>query len=115
MAVSSYGADTRSSGVVKITQDLTVSLTGKHVLMVDDIIDTGLTASFLMRHLGAHQPASLKLCALLSKQERREQAVNIDYLGFEIPNAFVVGYGLDSDERYRNLSYVGVLDAEPQD
>jgi hypoxanthine phosphoribosyltransferase len=113
MAVSSYGADTRSSGVVKITQDLTVSLSGRHVLMVDDIIDTGLTASFLMRHLGGHQPASLKLCALLSKQERREQAVSIDYLGFEIPNHFVVGYGLDFEERYRNLGYVGILDSEP--
>jgi hypoxanthine phosphoribosyltransferase len=109
MAISSYGASTDSSGVVRILKDLDESIEGRNVLVVEDIIDSGLTLSYLKRTLGARHPASLEVCALLTKPERREVEVPVRYIGFEIPNRFVVGYGLDFAERYRNLRYVGVL------
>jgi hypoxanthine phosphoribosyltransferase len=109
MAISSYGASTDSSGVVRILKDLDESIEGRNVLVVEDIIDSGLTLSYLKRTLGARRPASLEVCALLTKPERREVEVPVRYIGFEIPNRFVVGYGLDFAERYRNLRYVGVL------
>jgi hypoxanthine phosphoribosyltransferase len=110
MAISSYGASTDSSGVVRILKDLDINIEGRHVLVVEDIIDSGLTLSYLMRNLEARQPASLEVCALMTKPERREIDVPVRYIGFEIPNRFVIGYGLDFGERYRNLPYVGVLD-----
>ena len=109
MAISSYGASTDSSGVVRILKDLDESIEGRNVLVVEDIIDSGLTLSYLKRTLSARKPASLEICALLTKPERREVEVPVRYTGFEIPNRFVVGYGLDFAERYRNLRYVGVL------
>jgi hypoxanthine phosphoribosyltransferase len=109
MAISSYGASTDSSGVVRILKDLDESIEGRNVLVVEDIIDSGLTLSYLKRTLSARRPASLEVCALLTKPERREVDVPVRYIGFEIPNRFVVGYGLDFAERYRNLRYVGVL------
>jgi hypoxanthine phosphoribosyltransferase len=109
MAISSYGAETDSSGVVRILKDLDIPLQDRHVLVVEDIIDSGLTLSYLMRNLRAREPASLEVCALLTKPSRREIDVPVRYVGFEIPNKFVVGYGLDYGERYRNLRYVGVL------
>jgi hypoxanthine phosphoribosyltransferase len=112
MAISSYGASTDSSGVVRILKDLDTSIEGRHVLVVEDIIDSGLTLSYLMRNLRARNPASLEVFALLTKPERREIDVPVRYIGFEIPNRFVVGYGLDFAERYRNLRYVGVLSNE---
>ena len=110
MAISSYGASTDSSGVVRILKDLDINIEGRDVLVVEDIIDSGLTLSYLMRNLEAREPASLEICALLTKPERREIDVPVRYTGFEIPNRFVIGYGLDFAERYRNLPYVGVLD-----
>ena len=112
MAISSYGAATDSSGVVRILKDLDINIEGRDVLVVEDIIDSGLTLSYLMRNLEAREPASLEVCALLTKPERREIDVPVRYIGFEIPNRFVIGYGLDFAERYRNLPYVGVLDSE---
>jgi hypoxanthine phosphoribosyltransferase len=112
MAISSYGEGTDSSGVVRILKDLDSNITGRHVLVLEDIIDTGLTLSYLMRNLGAREPASLEVCALLVKHGRRETDVPVKYVGFEIPNRFVVGYGLDFAERYRNLPHVAVLDVE---
>ena len=112
MAISSYGASTDSSGVVRILKDLDINIDGRHVLVVEDIIDSGLTLSYLMRNLEAREPASLEICALLTKPDRREMDVPVRYIGFEIPNEFVIGYGLDYAERYRNLPYVGVLDPE---
>ena len=109
MAISSYGAATDSSGVVRILKDLDVNIAGRDVLVVEDIIDSGLTLSYLMRNLKARRPGSLELCALLTKPERREIDVPVRYVGFEIPNKFVIGYGLDFAERYRNLPYIGVL------
>ena len=110
MAISSYAGATDSSGVVRILKDLDMNIEGRHVLVVEDIIDSGLTLSYLMRNLESREPASLEICALLTKPERREIDVPVRYVGFEIPNRFVVGYGLDFDEKYRNLPYVGVLD-----
>ena len=110
MAISSYGAGIDSSGVVRILKDLDTSVEGRNVLVVEDIIDSGLTLSYLMRNLEAREPASLAVCALMTKPERREIDVPVRYVGFEIPNRFVIGYGLDFAERYRNLPYVGVLD-----
>jgi hypoxanthine phosphoribosyltransferase len=110
MAISSYGASTDSSGVVRILKDLDINIEGRHVLVVEDIIDSGLTLSYLVRNLEARAPASLEVCALLTKPERREIDVPVRYTGFEIPNRFVIGYGLDFAERYRNLPYVGVID-----
>ena len=112
MAISSYGAATDSSGVVRILKDLDINIAGRDVLVVEDIIDSGLTLSYLMRNLEAREPASLEICALLTKPERREIDVSVRYVGFEIPNRFVIGYGLDFAERYRNLPYVGVLDPD---
>jgi hypoxanthine phosphoribosyltransferase len=109
MAISSYGAATDSSGVVRILKDLDINIAGRDVLVVEDIIDSGLTLSYLMRNLRARKPASLEICALLTKPERREIDVPVRYIGFEIPNRFVIGYGLDFAERYRNLPYVAVL------
>jgi hypoxanthine phosphoribosyltransferase len=110
MAISSYGDATDSSGIVRILKDLDISIEGREVLVVEDIIDSGLTLSYLMRNLESREPASLEVCALLTKPSRREIDVPVRYVGFEIPNKFVVGYGLDFAERYRNLPYVGVLD-----
>jgi len=109
MAISSYGASTDSSGVVRILKDLDINIEGRDVLVVEDIIDSGLTLSYLIRNLEAREPASLEVCALLTKPERREIDVPVRYVGFEIPNRFVIGYGLDFAERYRNLPYVAVL------
>jgi hypoxanthine phosphoribosyltransferase len=109
MAISSYGAATDSSGVVRILKDLDTNISGRDVLVVEDIIDSGLTLSYLMRSLKARKPASLEICALLTKPERREIDVPVKFVGFEIPNKFVIGYGLDFAERYRNLPYVAVL------
>jgi hypoxanthine phosphoribosyltransferase len=109
MAISSYGASTDSSGVVRILKDLDINIEGRHVLVVEDIIDSGLTLSYLLRNLESREPASLEICALLTKPARREIDVPVRYVGFEIPNKFVIGYGLDFGERYRNLPYVGVL------
>jgi len=110
MAISSYGASTDSSGVVRILKDLDINIEGRDVLVVEDIIDSGLTLSYLMRNLEAREPATLAVCALMTKPDRREIDVPVRYVGFEIPNRFVIGYGLDFGERYRNLPYVGVLD-----
>jgi len=112
MAISSYGASTDSSGVVRILKDLDINIEGRDVLVVEDIIDSGLTLSYLIRNLESRNPASLEICALLTKPARREIDVGVRYTGFEIPNEFVIGYGLDFDERYRNLPYVAVLDPE---
>ena len=109
MAISSYGAGVDSSGVVRILKDLDMPIENRNVVIVEDIIDSGLTLSYLLRNLEARQPASLEICALLTKPDRRENAVPCRYVGFEIPNRFVIGYGLDFAERYRNLPYIGVL------
>lgn len=110
VSVSSYGDDTKSSGVVKIIKDLDEPLEGKNVLVVEDIIDSGRTLSYLLENLQARKPKSLKLCTLLDKPERRVVDVNVDYTGFQIPDEFVVGFGLDYAQRYRNLPYIGVLE-----
>lgn len=109
MAVSSYGKALRSTGEVKIVKDLDVSVEGKHLIVVEDIIDTGLTLSYLLENLRSRGAASVKLAALLDKPEPRQSAVKVDYIGFEVPNKFLVGYGLDAAERYRNLPFVAVL------
>jgi hypoxanthine phosphoribosyltransferase len=115
IAISSYGASTRSSGEVKIVKDLDVPIEGRDILVVEDIVDTGLTLSYLLANLESRGARSVKLAALLNKQERRLREVPIDYLGFDIPDAFVVGYGLDFAERYRNLPYIAVLKDPAQD
>ena len=112
MAITSYGDAVDSSGVVRILKDLEMNIAGRDVLVVEDIIDSGLTLSYLMRNLESREPASLEICALMTKPDRREIDVPVRYVGFEIPNRFVVGYGLDFAERYRNLPYVGVLDPD---
>ncbi|MFZ3172879.1 MAG: hypoxanthine phosphoribosyltransferase [Carboxydocellales bacterium] len=112
MAVSSYGVSTESSGVVRIIKDLDRSIEGKHVLIVEDVVDTGLTLNYLVENLKSRNPASLKLCSLLDKPSRRKVKVKADYLGFEIPDEFVVGYGLDYAEHFRNLPYIAVLKKE---
>ena len=109
MSVSSYGSETKSSGVVKIIKDLDEPIKGKDVLVIEDIVDSGRTLSYLMEMLKDRGPASLKLCTLLDKPDRRVIDVPVDYTGFEIPDEFVVGYGLDYDKRYRNLPYIGVI------
>jgi hypoxanthine phosphoribosyltransferase len=111
MAVSSYGSQTDSSGVVRILKDLDAPIEGRHVLIVEDIIDSGLTLQYLMRNLKARNPASLEVCALLTKPERLRVDLSPRYVGFEIPNRFAIGYGLDHAQRYRNLGYVAALDA----
>jgi hypoxanthine phosphoribosyltransferase len=113
MEVSSYGGTgTESSGLVRIIKDLSASIAGEDVLLVEDIIDTGLTLNYLVRYLRGKNPASLRICTLLDKPARRLVDIPVDYIGFEIPDQFVVGYGLDYDERYRNLRFVGVLRPE---
>lgn len=109
MAISSYGSSTRTSGEVRIMKDLDVPIEGRHILVVEDIVDTGLTLSYLLANLKSRGAASVKLAALLDKYERREKDVKIDYLGFPIPDHFVVGYGLDYAERYRNLPFIANL------
>lgn len=109
MAVSSYGSSTRSSGVVRILKDLDYEITGRHVLLVEDIIDSGLTVSYLLRYLEARRPASLEICSLFWKKGEQAVPLDVKYPGFDIPPVFVVGYGLDYSEKYRNLSYIGVL------
>ncbi|HHY43778.1 MAG TPA: hypoxanthine phosphoribosyltransferase [Coprothermobacter sp.] len=108
MQVSSYGSGTESSGIVKILKDLDISVEGRHVIVVEDIVDTGVTMQHLLELLSARKPASLAVCTLLDKKERRLVDVNLNYVGFEIPNAFVVGYGLDYAEYYRNLPFIGI-------
>lgn len=110
MSVSSYGNGTKSSGVVKVIKDLDEAIEGKHVLVVEDIVDSGRTLSYLLELLSQRGPGSMKLCTLLDKPERRVVDVKVDYTGFEIPDEFVVGYGLDYDQRYRNLPYIGVVE-----
>ena len=109
MGVSSYGNKSETTGAVRITQDLTTDIENRHVIVVEDILDSGLTLSYLLRYLGGRRPASLEVCTLLDKPERRRVDVRVKYTGFQIPDAFVVGYGLDFAEKYRNLPYVGIL------
>lgn len=110
MSVSSYGDGTKSSGIVKIAKDLDESMEGKNVIIIEDIIDSGRTLSYLMDVLQKRQPKSMKLCTLLDKPDRRIVDVKVDYVGFEIPDEFVVGYGLDYAQKYRNLPYIGVVE-----
>lgn len=112
MSVSSYGGDTKSSGVVKIVKDLDDSLKDKDVIVVEDIVDSGRTLSYLLEMLRDRGPASLRLCTLLDKPDRRVVDVNVDYTGFAIPDEFVVGYGLDYDQKYRNLPYIGIVELD---
>jgi hypoxanthine phosphoribosyltransferase len=116
MSVSSYGSGTQSSGIVKIIKDLDEPLAGRDVLVVEDIIDSGRTLSYLLKNLWSRKPASLKLCTLLDKPERRVVSdVHVDYTGFAVPDVFVVGYGLDYDQRYRNLPYIGAVKFEEEE
>ncbi len=108
MATSSYGSSTETSGIVRIVKDLTMSITGRNVLIVEDIIDTGHTLHYLLRFLKAREPREIRIVTLLDKRERREVDIEVDYVGFVIPNAFVIGYGLDFDEMYRNLPYIAI-------
>lgn len=110
MSVSSYGADTKSSGTVKIVKDLDDSLEGKNVIVIEDIVDSGRTLTYLLQMLKSRKPASLRLCTLLDKPDRRVVDVKVDYTGFQIPDEFVVGYGLDYDQKYRNLPYIGIVE-----
>ncbi len=112
MSVSSYGSGTSSSGVVRIVQDLDCSIEGKHVLVIEDIIDSGRTLSYLMQNLKTRNPKSLRLCTLLDKPDRRQVDVRVDFVGFVIPDEYVVGYGLDIDQQYRNLPYIGFAKIE---
>jgi hypoxanthine phosphoribosyltransferase len=114
IAISSYGAEMRTSGEVRILKDLDVAIEGRHILVVEDIVDTGLTLSYLLANLKSRGAETVKLAALLDKYERREKEVPIDYLGFKIPDKFVVGYGLDFAERYRNLPFIAVLKNPPE-
>ena len=109
MAISSYGAGTKSSGVVRILKDLDTDINGRHVLVVEDIIDTGLTLSWLVSNLSSRGPASVEICTLLRKPEAQQMSVHVKYVGYDIPDEFVVGYGLDYNERYRNLRSIGTL------
>lgn len=112
MAVSSYGSSTKSSGVVRILKDLDETIEGRHVLVCEDILDTGLTLKYLLKNLASRKPASLEIVALLSKEGKQRVPITCRYVGFEVPDEFVVGYGLDFAERYRNLPYIGVLKPE---
>ena len=112
MAVSSYGASTTSSGIVRILKDLDEEVAGRHILVVEDIIDSGLTLNYLLDNLHSRKPASIRLVTLLNKPERRKKEVHVDYNGFTIPDHFVVGYGLDYAEKYRNLPFIGILKPE---
>jgi hypoxanthine phosphoribosyltransferase len=111
IGISSYGDATVSSGVVQITQDLSRPIEGKHVIVVEDIVDTGHTVHYLLENLATRRPASIKLCSLLHKPDRAERKIAIDYLGFTIPNKFVVGYGLDVSQQYRNLPFIGYVES----
>ncbi len=112
MSVSSYGSGTKTTGAVKITKDLSHDIEGRHVIIVEDILDSGLTLNYLRSYLEVRQPASIKICTLMDKPARRQAPIHADYVGFECPDAFIVGYGLDFAERYRNLPYIGVLKPE---
>lgn len=112
MDVSSYGSGVKSSGVVKILKDLDDSVEGKNILIVEDIIDSGLTLSYLKELLLSRNPASVRICTILNKPERRRTEIDVDYIGFDIPDEFVVGYGLDYDQKYRNFPFVGILKRE---
>ncbi len=112
MSVSSYGSATKSSGVVKIVKDLDEPLKGKDVIVIEDIVDSGRTLSYLIDLLKDRHPASLSLCTLLDKPDRRVVEVDVDYTGFQIPDEFVVGYGLDYDQKYRNLPYIGIVELD---
>lgn len=112
MSVSSYGGDTQSSGVVRIVKDLDEPLKDRHVIVIEDIVDSGRTLSYLLDMLRSREPVDVKLCTLLDKPDRRVVDVNVDYTGFEIPDEFVVGYGLDYDQKYRNLPYIGIVKFE---
>lgn len=112
MAVSSYGSSTKSSGVVRIIKDLDEGIEGRHVLVVEDILDTGLTLKYLLKNLASRSPASLEVITLLSKEGKQRVPISCKYVGFDVPDEFVVGYGLDYAERYRNLPYIGVLKPE---
>lgn len=112
MAISSYGNGTESSGVVRILKDLDSDISGRHILVIEDIIDTGQTLAYLLENLRSRQPASIRVCTLLSKPARRQVDLHVDYIGFEIPDKFVIGYGLDYAEAYRNLPFIGVLKPE---
>ena len=114
IGLSSYGEATESSGVVKITSDLAKPIEGKHVLVIEDIIDTGLTMRYLLDNLATRHPASVKICSLLHKPARARTKIPIEYLGFTIPDLFVVGYGLDAGERFRNVPFIGVIKAHPK-
>lgn len=109
MAVSSYGDATQSSGIVKIIKDLDFEIKDKHILIIEDIIDTGITLKYLMKYLAARNPSSLEIVCLLNKPERRKEQLDVKYLGFDVPDHFLVGYGLDYAETYRNLPYIGIL------
>ena len=109
MAISSYGSGTKSSGVVRILKDLDTDINGRHVVVVEDIIDTGLTLSWLVSNLASRGPASVEICTLLRKPEAQRMSVDVKYVGFDIPNEFVIGYGLDYNEKYRNLRCIGTL------
>jgi hypoxanthine phosphoribosyltransferase len=112
MAIASYGSGTQTSGIVRIVKDLDVSIEDRDVIVVEDIVDSGLTLSYLVKSLWARRPATIEICALLTKPERREAEVTVRYVGFEIPNRFVVGYGLDSGEAFRNLPSIAVLETD---
>ncbi len=112
MAISSYTSEARDRGVVRVTKDLDVPITGRHVLFVEDVVDTGLTLNYLVNNLRARQPASLEVCVLFNKSTHRLMSLPVRYKGFDLPDYFVVGYGLDHHERYRNLPYVGILKPE---
>jgi hypoxanthine phosphoribosyltransferase len=114
LAVRSYGSATESSGIVQITHDLGLPIAGQHVVLVEDIVDTGLTLRHLLDLLATRRPASVRVCALLNKPSRRQVEVPVHFVGFEVPDRFVVGFGLDHDQRYRNLPYVGIIE-KPQD
>lgn len=114
MSISSYGNSTESSGIIKIIKDLDESITGEEVLVVEDIVDSGRTLNYLLEMLKDRKPASLRLCTLLDKPERRVVEVNVDYTGFQIPDEFVVGYGLDYAQKYRNLPYIGVVELDKE-
>ncbi len=112
MAVSSYGSGTTTTGAVKINKDLSYSVEGRHIILIEDILDSGVTLSYLKKYIEARKPASVRICTLLDKPARRRADIHADYVGFECPDAFIVGYGLDYAERYRNLPYIGVLKSE---
>jgi len=112
MEVSSYGDGTESTGIVRILEDLSISIEDRHILIVEDIIDTGLTLQYIIENLKTRHPKSVKICTLLDRQGRREVEIHLDYVGFVVPDVFVIGYGLDLAQRYRNLPYIGVIEGE---